>query len=161
MCEREVAESGDNEDEALGSLFDECFESHAELRTWRRLPRSAGSAPIFSRLDRIYSTLHPIALRTQSVSVGVVGTLESRSSPSDHRGVRVVFRPRRPSAVSHASASVCGVDGYTDHLREQLRGYPCPKDLTAKMSILRKAAHRSRKPFSGCRPTTLHMCPTV
>lgn len=137
-----------SEDDALNMLFDGLFEAYAELhqheQTWRRLPREAGGAAVFSLIDRIYSTIHPVALRDVAVSVGVVGTLADRSSPSDHRLVRAVFRKRRSDPRLNIQAGDCQTEGYRQRIAAELQGYPYPRNFDVRMAMLAKAAGRAK-----------------
>lgn len=90
-----------------------------------------------------------VEIRSTSVTVGVLRGLASRQSASDHRAVRVVFRPRRPRGQSNVTVQDCVSEGFAERVLGDLEGYPKPRDLTARMSILRKAAGRAR----GCART--------
>lgn len=100
---------------------------------------------MFSRLDRVNATLHPVALRNATISVGLLRDVSSRLGPSDHRVVRAVSGPKPARAAGSVTVFDCTSAGLAGRMRAELDGYPHPRDLTTRMSILRKAAGRAKR----------------
>lgn len=102
--------------------------------------------PVFSRPNRVYATLHPVALRVIVVSVGVVGDIGSRQSPSDDHVVRVVFRCKKPHHRGSSTLLDCSASGFEASMHAELKVCPIPRNRTTRMNILQKAACRAK----GC-----------
>lgn len=83
---------------ALARHFEEVFKNYTELRqqerTFRRLARNPGEDSLFSRIDSIYTDIHPTTLARLHIGVWVRGGLARRDNPSDHRPVEGMIRER-------------------------------------------------------------------
>lgn len=109
----------------LVAAFERAFPEYTELFqlecTFRRLLRRDTSKCIFSRIDRIYTSLHPLALEGMWKVVGVVGGILDERHPSDHRAVtarlrRLPPRRRRPRLQEHTPSH----SRFSDFLAEEI-----------------------------------------
>lgn len=75
----------------LADHFEAVFSDYCELMqhdfTFRRLARDSTGPSTFSRIDRVYSSLHPTAFEDYRVQVTVRGGWERGKAASDHRAV--------------------------------------------------------------------------
>lgn len=138
---------------AMSTFFDDHLSSFIELMqryfTFKLLGKSPDAPSIFSRIDRIYVSLHPTAMEDVTTTVTVRGAIERRSAPSDHRAVSAVMSKRVPGRRClqvHHIANERYPSAVTDAFAQETQD----KDSTMEARLHCARRPRRAGPHSSC-----------
>lgn len=144
----------------LAAAFEDAFGEFAQLQqpdyTYRRLGREDAETSVFSRIDRLYSNVHPTVMEAMWMTAGVVGSLAARSLPSDHRAVRVVFRRCAQSSRAIVRPKAAKHPGLLAEFKSGIGAEIEQSTAAARLQRIICAAHVAQKRTDGARRTHDH-----
>lgn len=134
---------------ALASHFEDMFKDYIERRqqtpTFRRLARASGDAAFFSRIDRIYTNIHPTTLANLHIGVWIREGIAGNDCPSDRRLVEVFIRERRRRSPVRLKAHVTGHHMFGQLLEEEMTVYRGVADPDVRYHATIQAARATQK----------------